>query len=223
MYTPIKYPHTDHWIHSPTVHRDDSYHPKCELFLNTPIAIYEKLDGSNTSLLDGKVYGRSVLTPSNDGWRAMVKKHHAWKTRDESIADIQFFGEDIYGIHSIKYNPVRGKETFYLFAAYSHYFQEWLHHALVEAHGKHMDIKSVPKVYHGVFTSINELTDFLNEELKKLSALGGPREGFVIEQYAVPTIHKKNRWLNKCKFVRANHVQTKTHWTKNWEKCEIIR
>lgn len=26
-----------------------------------------------------------------------------------------------------------------------------------------------------------------------------------------------------CKFVRANHVQTDEHWTKNWRKAELCR
>jgi hypothetical protein len=26
-----------------------------------------------------------------------------------------------------------------------------------------------------------------------------------------------------CKYVRANHVQTDEHWTRNWKKAELIR
>jgi hypothetical protein len=25
-----------------------------------------------------------------------------------------------------------------------------------------------------------------------------------------------------CKYVRANHVQTDEHWTRNWKKAELI-
>lgn len=25
-----------------------------------------------------------------------------------------------------------------------------------------------------------------------------------------------------CKYVRANHVQTDEHWTKNWKKAKLV-
>jgi len=43
----------------------------------------------------------------------MVKKHHAWKITDP---DVHLYGEDIYGVHSIEYAPVRETETFHAFA-----------------------------------------------------------------------------------------------------------
>ena len=75
--------------------------------------VTEKLDGGNTLLHMGKVYGRSVSTPSVAKWMAMVRKHHAWKVTEP---DVFLYGEDIYGVHSIEYGPVPENRTFYAFA-----------------------------------------------------------------------------------------------------------
>ena len=76
---PPRYPRTFHWHESPEVHADDSYHGNPNVFVGQEVVITEKLDGGNTCLWNGDVYARSTSTPSNDGWFAMVKKHHAWK------------------------------------------------------------------------------------------------------------------------------------------------
>ena len=75
--------------------------------------VTEKLDGGNTLLHKGEVYGRSVSAPSVGKWMAMVRKHHAWKVTEPEIF---LYGEDIYGVHSIEYDPVPENETFYAFA-----------------------------------------------------------------------------------------------------------
>lgn len=75
--------------------------------------VTEKLDGGNTMIHQGEVYARSVSEPSRDKWMAMVRKHHAWKVQEP---DIHLYGEDIYAIHSIEYNPVPEDRTFYAFA-----------------------------------------------------------------------------------------------------------
>src|SRR3546814_4819825 len=61
-----------------------SYHGDPKFFLNRPVVITEKLDGGNTCLWNGQVYARSVESPANDGWFAMVKKHHAWRSEEHT-------------------------------------------------------------------------------------------------------------------------------------------
>ncbi|MCY4653602.1 MAG: hypothetical protein OXC95_10620, partial [Dehalococcoidia bacterium] len=73
-------------------------HPAPRRFVGEPVAVTEKLDGGNTLLHAGKVYARSVSTPSDAKWMAMVKKHHAWKVTEPGV---YLYGEDIYGVHSI--------------------------------------------------------------------------------------------------------------------------
>lgn len=108
-----KYPSTPYWPWSPAIARGDDVHRNPARFLEDAVVVTEKLDGGNTLLHDGKVYARSVSAPSDGKWMAMVKKHHAWKVREP---DVYLYGEDIYGVHSIAYEPVAEDKTFHAFA-----------------------------------------------------------------------------------------------------------
>ena len=72
----LKYPSTPYWPWSPTIGRGDAVHAEPERFVDKPVVVTEKLDGGNTLLHAGEVYGRSVAAPSRGKWMAMVKKHH---------------------------------------------------------------------------------------------------------------------------------------------------
>ena len=109
----LKYPRTPYWLYSPGEPRDGDELADPALFVRRPIVVTEKLDGGNTLLHRGQVYARSVSAPSTGKWMAMVKKHHAWKVTEP---DVFLYGEDIYGVHSIEYDPVRESETFHAFA-----------------------------------------------------------------------------------------------------------
>lgn len=221
MKTPPKYPSTFHWPWSETVHCDDSYHPDPEFFLNKEVVVTEKLDGGNTALHCGEVFARSVLQPAGDGWFAMVKKHHSWKL-DEAADFLTLYGEDIYGIHSIEYDAVPEDETYYLFAARytideNDEFCSW---DGVKRYAEHYGFKTVPEVYRGTFSNLDEITKFFKSELKNPSSLGPTREGFVMriaDRFPAKEFHH-----NVVKYVRANHVQTDDHWRRNWQKCAII-
>lgn len=117
METPPKYPRTPHWPWSATIHSDDKTHQNPERFAGRSVLITEKMDGGNTCLFNGEVYARSVSSPSRNAWMSMVRKHHAHKTLHPDYKDVALYGEDIFGVHSIEYNPVRENETFMLFAA----------------------------------------------------------------------------------------------------------
>ena len=104
----MKYPRTPYWPYSPTIGRGDAVHSDPERFVGCPVVVTEKLDGSNVLIHRGKVYGRSVAAESTNKWMAMVKKHHSWKVTEP---DAYLYGEDLYGVHSIQYAPVRETET----------------------------------------------------------------------------------------------------------------
>ena len=110
---PIKYPRTPYWPTSPSVAVDGRIIEQPERLLGVNVTATEKLDGSNTLLYRGEVYGRSVSSPSVAKWHAMVRKHHAWKLAD---SDVYLYGEDIFGVHSIEYDAVPEYETFFAFA-----------------------------------------------------------------------------------------------------------
>ena len=146
----------------------------------------------------------------------MVKKHHAWKVMDPNVF---LYGEDIYGVHSIEYEPVAENETFYAFAlrfrdgTFSS-FQTMVDYA------QERDIPVVPILFEGSFRSVGEIQNFVSKAHTELSVLGGEREGIVIRlARAFPAEEFK---YNVCKSVRVGHVQSDEHWSKNWKPCRIV-
>ncbi len=183
--------------------------------MGQPVVATEKLDGGNTLLHRGKVYARSVYSPSEGKWMAMVKKHHAWKVREP---DVYLYGEDIYGVHSIEYDPVGEGETFYAFAlrdgegAFASFGD-------LEAYAASKNIPVVPVLYHGRFASIGEIRAFMETAHREPSALGGAREGIVLRlARGFPASEFAS---NVCKSVREGHVQSEEHWTRDWRPCRI--
>lgn len=186
-------------------------------FVGAAVVATEKLDGGNTLLHAGRVYGRSVSAPSDAGWMAMVKKHHAWKVTEP---DAYLYGEDIYGLHSIAYDPVPEDRTFYAFAlrngvgAFASFTD-------LEAYAGDKGIPVVPILFRGSFDSVEEIRAFLERAHSEPSALGGEREGVVLRlARGFPAREFPD---NVCKSVRAGHVQTEEHWTRNWKPCRILR
>ena len=179
--------------------------------------VTEKLDGGNTLLHAGKVYGRSVAAPSEGKWMAMVKKHHAWKVNEP---DVWLYGEDIYGVHSIEYGEVPEHRTFYAFAlrggdgAFTSFSE-------LEAYARQRDIPVVPVLFRGRFGSVGELRALVKNAHAEPSALGGEREGVVLR--LARGFPASEFDLNVCKSVRADHVQSDEHWTRNWRPCRIAR
>ena len=213
----LKYPRTPYWPYSPGTSGDDDELADPTLFAGRPIVVSEKLDGGNTLLHRGQVYARSVFAPSTGKWMAMVKKHHAWKVTEP---DVFLYGEDIYGVHSIEYNPVPEAETFYAFALCDAEgcfasFRETVSYA------EEREIPVVPILFEGRFLTVDDLRDFVCRAHAEPSTLGGAREGVVIRAaQGFPAVGFRS---NVCKSVRAGHVQSEEHWSQNWRACRIAR
>ena len=185
--------------------------------MGNTVVVTEKLDGGNTLLHAGKVYGRSMAAPSEGKWMAMVKKHHAWKVNERGVF---LYGEDIYGVHSITYEPVPEDETFYAFAL-RNAEGVFASFAELEAYASQRKIPVVPVLYKGQFRSIAELRAFVECAHVEASVLGGEREGVVLRlARGYPTQEFAS---NVCKSVRGGHVQTDEHWTRKWRPCRISR
>ncbi len=212
-----KYPGTPYWPWSPTVGRGDAIHANPERFVGSPVVVTEKLDGGNTLLHAGAVYARSVSAPSDDKWMAMVKKHHAWRVTEP---DVHLYGEDIYAVHSIAYEPVAEERTFYAFAL-RHADGRFAPFADVEEYAGRRDIPVVPVLFKGCFQSVADIRAFVDRAHDEPSALGGEREGVVLRlARGFPASEFAD---NVCKSVRVDHVQTDDHWTRHWRPCRIAR
>ena len=213
----VRYPRTPYWPWSPTIGRGEIVHANPDRFVGEDVVATEKLDGGNTLLHAGRVYARSVSAPSEGKWMAMVKKHHAWKV---SEPDVYLYGEDIYGVHSIAYEPVAEHETFRAFAlrngdgAFAAFDD-------VESYAGLREIPVVPVLFRGRFRSVAEISAFMQRAHGQPSVLGGEREGVVLRLargFSVADFQD-----NVCKSVRVGHVQTDEHWTRNWRPCRIER
>ena len=213
----LKYPRTPYWPYSPAVGRDECVHACPERFAGEPVVVTEKLDGGNTLLHVGQVYGRSAAAPSEARWMAMVKKHHAWKLTDP---EIYLYGEDIYGVHSIEYGPVREEQTFHAFALRNG-MGDFSSFAEVETYARKIGIPVVPVLFRGCFGSLAEICAFVETAHAEDSVLGGQREGVVLRvARGFPASEFQH---NVCKSVRVGHVQTDEHWTRKWKPCRIVR
>ncbi len=211
----LKYPRTPYWPYSPGEPRDGDELADPALFVRRPIVVTEKLDGGNTLLHRGQVYARSVSAPSTGKWMAMVKKHHAWKVTEPEVF---LYGEDIYGVHSIEYDPVRESETFHAFALRkaSGGFSSF---RTMVSYAQERHIPVVPILFEGTFLEVRDLRDYVSRAHAEPSALGGAREGVVIR--AARAFPAEEFTDNVCKSVRAGHVQSEEHWSKNWRACRI--
>ena len=210
----MKYPRTLYWPWSPQIPPDGREFADPSVFVGPEVVVTEKLDGSNTLLHRGDVYGRSVSTPSTAPWRAMVKKHHAWKLVD---SDDILYGEDIFGVHSIEYGPVREDRTFYAFALRrGDRFESFDEMRLL---ADRLGIAVVPVVWRGRFNSVDAIRELVEEAHTRASGLGGQREGVVIRPAAgFPAAAFDS---HVCKSVRRDHVQTDEHWTRRWKPCAL--
>lgn len=212
-----KYPRTPYWCDSPAHPRDGDSVADPDRFVGRPVVVTEKLDGSNTLLHRGEVYARSVSAPAAAKWLGMVRKHHAWKVTQP---DVFLYGEEIYGVHSIEYDPVPEDKTFYAFAlrfADGSFgsFREGADYARVR------DIPVVPVLFEGTFGSVRQVRDFVSEAHAEPSTIGGQREGVVLRVAA--GFSAADFKHSVCKSVRVGHVQSDEHWSKRWRPCRIAR
>lgn len=212
-----KYPRTPYWPDSPTKARDGDSVSDLQRFVGRPVVVTEKLDGSNTLLHRGEVYARSVSAPAAAKWLGMVRKHHAWKVTEPEVF---LYGEDIYGVHSIEYDPVPEDRTFYTLALRCEdgsfaSFREMTEYATAHS------IPVVPVLFEGTFDSVQQVRDFVSEAHGQPSALGGEREGVVLRLAAGFPAADFPRSV--CKSVRVGHVQSDEHWSKRWRPCRIAR
>lgn len=219
MEHPDKYPRTFHWPTSPGVMSDDKVHRNVDRLIGVPVSITEKMDGSNVTLCNGEVYARSTATPSQHAWHGMVRKHHAWKTCDLG-PDYKICGEDMYAIHSIEYDGFREDETFRVFNIL--YKDEWLSFDDRVALCQQLNLKMAPIWIAGAnFDRQRDLDKWLENNLKRGSHHGPVAEGFVVQ--LMDSFHKDDFSNCVAKYVRAGHVQTDQHWSRNWQPCRLLR
>lgn len=215
------------------------------------LILTEKLDGQNNCFNEYGVFARSHTSPTRHPWdKPLIRR---WELIKDDLGDLEIFGENMYGIHSIAYH--RLESFFYVFAIREN--DRWLSWEEVQFYAALLDFPTVPEIDIKI-----KLPDFFNDNLNKNKnentvlvnwltenldmtweksvetegLLGGfdpttnqpCSEGFVIrnrnsfDTNEGPLPVAKNEFNNLFKLVRAKHVKTDIHWTKNWKPAQLI-
>lgn len=247
---PQKYARSLHAPISLGTTSDDRFMPRGYLahFATLPqLVLTEKLDGQNNCFAAHGLYARSHAAPTQHPWDKPLLQR--WQQIKDDLGDLELFGENMYGIHSIAYSQL--ESYFYLFAVRRG--GHWLSWEEVKFYAQLFDFPTVPEL-----PIVQPLTDFTQkytdedialeqwllanlgatwtDSVQTAGKLGGydPKtgeacsEGFVIRNAAdfatnngnLPV--QSNEFDNLFKLVRAKHVKTDVHWTKTWKPARLI-
>ncbi len=212
------------------------------------LVLTEKLDGQNNCFNKFGLFARSHTAPTTHPWDKPLLER--WKILKNELGDLEVFGENMYGIHSIEYSKL--ESFFYVFAIREGDY--WLSWEEVKWYAAMLDFPTVPELPISI-----TLQDFFeqkknldeNECLEKwleinlkmpwtayvnsAGLLGGqdPKtkeecaEGFVIRNKNGFQTNEgnltvaPNEFNNLFKLVREAHVKTDVHWTKNWRPAKL--
>lgn len=209
-----KYPRTPHFRFSPGAKNDDRISDDYSNFIGKEVVITEKVDGSNTGFTKDGVYARSHATFTQNPWDVKARELH------DMIGhfipeDVYVFGEGTEAIHSIEYDKLTS--IFYIFGVRENgLFLSWNE---VEEYAFLLDLPTVPVLYKGIIESEEELEEIVVKMATQPSRLGGLSEGIVLR--VIDSFVEEEFDKNVIKWVRKNHVQTDSHWTRNWRKQNI--
>lgn len=202
------------------------------------LILTEKIDGQNDCLNKNGVFARSHAAVTTYPWdKPLIQR---WNLIKNDLKDIEIFGENMYGIHSIAYKKL--ESYFYVFAVREK--DVWLSWEEVKFYAEIYDFPTVPELpikttLKEMYNGTNEnkiLEDWLvknlgmkwTESVETAGQLGGynPKtekdcsEGFVIRNAdcfktnsgVIPVLD--NEFNNLFKIVRKSHVKTDIHWSK---------
>ncbi len=211
------------------------------------LVLTEKLDGQNNCFNKNGVFARSHTAPTVHPWDKPMRER--WNLIKNDLNDLEIFGENMYGIHSIAYNQL--ESYFYVFAIREG--DTWLSWEEVKFYAAMLDFPVVPEIE--IKTPLIELYQAGGDENKILEKwlslnlgmtwsesvetaglLGGFNpatqqacsEGFVIRDAGQFQTNSgrlpvaSNEFDSLFKLVRASHVQTDVHWSKTWKPAQLI-
>lgn len=207
-----KYPRTYHFPFSPGTTSDDRIAHDWQGILANELIITEKLDGENTCLKASGVYARSHAAPTRNPWAKNMGI--IWSQLKNDLKDLEIFGENLYGVHSIEYQYL--EHYFYVFGM--RVGDTWLSWEEVEFLAGVAELPLVPVLEKGIYTA-ESLPTLIETSVQEGSALGGECEGCVVRTAGAFDTEYFSE--NVLKYVRANHVKTDEHWTKNWKRAKL--
>lgn len=191
-------------------------------FLNIPVVITEKMDGSNLCMTTHAVYARSHNgAPTHESFN-YAKSLHA-QVRHSIPDGISVFGEYVYAVHSIRYSELPG--YFLVFGVREDDTGKWWSWDLTCELAKELGFPTVPVLaqsstfeledqtyWQGMYETEGQLRE--DSKLEYLFRNGGKWENDISEGYVVRVLGEFTDFSKSvAKYVRANHVRTDEHWT----------
>lgn len=217
-------------------------------FEEEEVILTEKLDGQNNSFNKYGVYARSHAAPTELPWDKVMVQF--WESIKNDLGDIELFGESMFAIHSIEYKKLEnylylfGVRQNGIWLSWEE-VQFWAK-AFDLPTVPQIPIKTSLKQIRNLSKSLNDntiLNAWLGNNLgmswvdytNTAGQLGGidPKtnlpvsEGFVIRRARSFKVNeglvnvKPNEFDSIIKLVRAKHVKTDAHWTKNWKPAKL--
>ena len=132
------------------------------------LIVTEKLDGQNDCLKKDGVFARLYTAPSAHPWDKPLWDR--WELLKNDLKDLEIFGENMYGIHSIVYKNL--ESFYYVFAVREK--GVWLSWEEVKFYASMMDFPTVPEIKFNkpiseFITSKKSEDDCLKEWLRSYS------------------------------------------------------
>ena len=211
------------------------------------LVLTEKLDGQNNCFSKDGVFARSHAAPTEHPWDKPLLDR--WQLIKNDLNDLEIFGENMFGIHSIAYRQL--ESYFYVFAVREG--TRWLSWEEVKWYAALLDFPTVPEIVIqrplSEFVIKGQTEDGIlenwlaanlgmpwEESVETPGLLGGYdpdtgkscSEGFVIRDAdAFLTNNGKldvapNEFDSLFKLVRQSHVKTDVHWTKTWQPASLV-
>lgn len=208
----IKYPSTYYFNFSPSQY-DESGRAECvntKDFLNVPLVATIKMDGSNAKLTRDYVASRNGSQANHKSFDMLKAVHPTFK--DKIPENVMVFGEWLYALHSIHYKDNLSLNAFFqVFGVYNMDECIWGGWEQVKTMADRLGFSTVPVIE--VFEVEHEwqFVEKVSKMAEELVAQG--HEGLVVRNYYPFHYGQFEHFMGK--YVRANHVQTDIHWTKN--------
>lgn len=191
-------------------------------FLNVPVVITEKMDGSNLCMTRHAVFARSHNGPPTHASFDLAKSLHA-SVRLAIPEHLSVFGEYLFAVHSIRYEQLPG--YFLIFGVREDTTGKWWSWDMVEEIACELGLPTVPvlqksskfvaadgnEYWQGLFETEKQLES--ESKLEYLIKNGGKWENDISEGYVVRLADEYTDFSKSvAKWVRKNHVQTDQHW-----------
>lgn len=218
----MKYPRTYHLPWSPGATSDDKRLQDgwFDFYKGKEVVFTEKLDGENTAMTHYDVYARSHGAPTRSPWSRNLwdpSDGLYWKINQYIGPNETVYGENLYGEHSIHYDCL--SDYWHMFAVNDGNL--WYSWDDVKEFAKILGVPHVPELERCVLREEGEVKEIIDELMEHTSyyACKSGREGVVMRITDSFPIMEFPNYV--CKYVRANHVQTDEHWTRNWKKAQL--